>query len=222
MPAIDALLLGDDVFPWHDVHERAPEIDAALGDGVDVVVATDRQRLLDLEAFDVFLDYTSDSTLAEDEWAALRSFVESGGGYLGIHCAADLTSTHDGSGGIAPREEPVPELRALLGGHFLRHPEQSTFGVEIVRDHPVTDDVSDFEVSDEPYRVAVDADAVTVLARMVHPDETMDGTPIAWVREHGDGRVCYSSLGHTTASFETGPHRQLLRNGVRWVAHDAS
>jgi len=220
MSEIDALLVGDDVFPFHDVRERGPELEAALGDAATVETTTDRRRLLDLPEYDALLDYTTDSTLADDEREALLSFVDSGGGYLGIHCAADLTSTHDGDGGIAPRPEPFPELRALLGGHFLGHPEQGTFGVDVVADHPVTDGVEDFEVLDEPYQVAHDPDAVTVLARMDHPDDGMDDYPVVWIREHGDGRVCYVSTGHTTRSFEHETHRRLLRNAVRWVARE--
>ena len=235
MTTLAALLLGDDVFPWHGVHERGPEIDAALGDAVDCEVTTDRRRLLDLEGFDVFVDYTSDSTLAAGELDALLSFVEGGGGYLGVHCAADLTSTHDGDGGIDARDEPFPELRAFLGGHFLDHPEQSSFGVDVVDSHPVTAGVDDFEVFDEPYQVDCDEDAVTVLARMDHPDAAMEADaaveadatmeanaavadyPIVWVREYGQGRICYSSLGHTTDAFEHDAHRRLLRNAIEYV-----
>lgn len=227
MPEVSALLLGDDVFPWHDVHERGPEIEAALGDSVAVETTTDRDRLLDLEEFDVFVDYLSDSTMTDEQREALFSFVESGGGYLGIHCAVDLTSTHDGAGGIDARDEPFPELRALLGGHFLGHPEEGTFSVEIERDHPITDGVEDFEVYDEPYRVDVDtdanadADAVTVLARMDHPAADMDDYPVLWVKEYGDGTVGYCSLGHTTESFEHETHRRILRNAIGYITDGA-
>lgn len=216
-PGIDALVLGENSFPFHALDERGPDVEAAIGDAAAVALSTDRDDLIDLAGYDVVVDYLTDSSLTDAQRDGLLSFVADGGGYLGIHCAADLTSTHAGDGEIAGRDEPFPELRDLIGGHFLDHPEQSTFDVDVVDgDHPVTADVEDFEVYDEPYQVAVDEDAVRVLARMDHPD--LPDYPVVWVRPHGDGRVCYASLGHTEAAFATDEYRRLLRNAVAWVA----
>lgn len=211
------LLIGENTFPFHEFDEMAPRIENALGDGVAVTRATNRDALHSLDDYDVLADYLTDSTLTRDQRDALTSFVSDGGGYLGIHCAADITSTHDGSGGIDHRDEPFPELRELLGGHFIGHPEQSTFRVDIVdTEHPVTGGVEDFKVFDEPYTVEYDEDAVRVLARMDHPD--LDDYPVAWVRTHGNGNVCYVSLGHTAEAFENQQYRRLLRNAVQWVS----
>lgn len=212
-----ALLIGENTFPFHGFDEMAPRIENALGDDVAVTRTTNREDLLDLDDYDVLVDYLTDSTLTSDQRNALISFVSDGGGYLGIHCAADITSTHDGSGGIDHRDEPFPELRELLGGHFIGHPEQSTFGVDIVdADHPVTVGVEDFDVFDEPYTVDYDENEIRVLARMDHPD--LDDFPVAWVRTHGDGNVCYASLGHTAEAFDDEQYRRLLRNAVRWAS----
>jgi type 1 glutamine amidotransferase len=217
MNRLDALVLGESTFPFHSFDEMSPQIEAALGDAVAADLTEDRDALLDLSGYDLVVDYLTDSTLTDDQQASLLSFVEDGGGYLGVHCAADLTSTHDGDGGIDAREEPFPALSELLGGYFFDHPEQSSFEVDIVdADHPVTAGVSDFEVFDEPYQVAVDEHRVRVLARMDHSDLT--DYPVVWVRDHGDGRVCYASLGHTADSLEHPEYRQVLRNAARWVA----
>jgi len=217
MSQLHALVLGESTFPFHSFDEMGPQVAAALGDGVDATLTEDRDDLLDLSGYDLVVDYLTDSTLGDDQREGLLSFVEHGGGYLGLHCASDLTSTHDGEGGIAAREEPFPELRELIGGHFLDHPEQSTFAVELVdKDHPVTAGVSDFATFDEPYQVDCDEDRVHVLARMDHPD--LEDYPVVWVRDHGAGRVCYASLGHTSESLEEPQYRTLLRNAARWVA----
>ncbi|MDS0300604.1 ThuA domain-containing protein [Halogeometricum sp. S1BR25-6] len=212
-----ALVLGETTFPFHDLAEMGPHVESALGDAADATRSTDRDDLLDLSEYDLVVDYLTDSELTDDQLAGLLGFVRDGGGYLGLHCAADLTSVHAGGGELEHREEPFPELRELVGGHFLTHPEQSEFGVDVVAEHPVVDGVEDFRVFDEPYQVEADDD-VTVLARMDHPD--LESYPVVWVREYGDGRVCYASLGHTAEAFENEAYRRLLRNAVGWLVRD--
>lgn len=216
MSKLDALVIGESTFPFHSFDEMGPQVEAAMGDAVAADLTEDRDDLRSLAEYDLVVDYLTDSTLTEDQQEGLLAFVEDGGGYLGVHCAADITSTYDGDGGIDSREEPFPALYELIGGYFLNHPEQSTFGVDIVEDHPVTEGVSEFEVFDEPYQVEYDEERIQVLARMDHPD--LDDYPVVWVRDHDDGRVCYVSLGHTEEALEHPDNRQLLRNAAGWVA----
>lgn len=216
MTSTAALVVGERRYPFHDITELRPHVEAAFGDTANLRFTTSRDDLLDLSSYDVLVDYLTDSTLTNAQLDALTGFVAGGGGYLGVHCAADLTSVHGSDGGLDSRTEPFPDLQELLGGHFRDHPEQSTFGVDIVDGtHPVTDGVDRFEVFDEPYQVEVNDD-VTVLATMDHPD--LDAYPVVWVRTHGEGRVCYASLGHTEDAFAHYLYRRLLRNAVGWVA----
>ncbi|WP_317175754.1 ThuA domain-containing protein [Halomontanus rarus] len=215
MAALDALLLGENSIHLFD--EKAPALEAALGDDVTVETTTDFDRLTDLNGRDVVVDYVTDSSFTDAQLAGLRSFVADGGGYLAVHCAGDLTNYIDDDGTFRSRETPVPPLRDLLKGHFLTHPEPSTFGVNVVSEHPITEGVSDFEVYDEPYQVDCDEADVDVLARMDHPSlET--AYPVVWSHEYDDGRVCYNSLGHTDEALAHESTRRLLANAVRWVA----
>lgn len=206
------LVLGENTFPFHAIEEKADAFESILADH-DVTVTTDRDALTG--EYDVLVDYLTDSTLTDEQLEALLAHVGSGGGYVGVHCASDLTSTapEDPEDVIDHREEPFPELRELLGGHFLTHPDQSEFEVNVVGDHPVVAGVSDFSVFDEPYQVEVDDD-VTVLARMDHPD--LEDYPVVWTNE-SEGRVAYISLGHTDEAFETDEFGRLLRNAVAWA-----
>ncbi|OVE83994.1 ThuA domain-containing protein [Natronolimnobius baerhuensis] len=216
-----ALLIGETTFPFHSIDEKGPELAAAIGDAADVTTTTDRDALCDLSEYDVLIDYLTDSELTEDQLEGVLSFVRDGGGYLPLHCGADLISTAaaDPDELLDQREEPVPELRAVIGGHFLTHPEESEFGVDILEDHPVTDGVEDFQIFDEPYQLDVDDgddSDLTILARMDHPD--LEDYPIAWTRTEGDGRVCYISLGHTDEALQNESFRTLLRNAIAWTA----
>jgi type 1 glutamine amidotransferase len=210
------LVIGENTFPFHEIEAKADYFEDILAD-YDVTVTTDRDALTG--EYDVLVDYLTDSTLTDDQLDALLTHVAEGGGYVGVHCASDLTSTapDDPDEVIDHREEPFPELRELVGGHFLTHPEQSEYGVDIVDDHPVVAGVEDFSVFDEPYQVDVDDD-VRVLARMDHPD--LEAYPVVWTNE-SEGRVAYVSIGHTDETFETDEFRRLLTNAVAWAAADA-
>jgi type 1 glutamine amidotransferase len=206
------LVLGENTFPFHAIDEKRDAFAAALED-YDVTITTDRDALTG--EYDVLVDYLTDSTLSDEQLGALLDHVEAGGGYVGVHCASDLTSTaaDDPDELLDPRDEPFPELRELIGGHFLTHPEQSEFGVDVVGEHPVTEGVDDFTVYDEPYQVEVDDD-VTVLARMDHPE--LEAYPVVWTNESA-GRVAYVSLGHTDEALAHDSFVALLRNAVEWA-----
>jgi type 1 glutamine amidotransferase len=215
----DVLVLGENTFPFHKIDTKADYFESILADH-EVTVTTDRDALTG--EYDVLVDYLTDSVLTDAQLEALLSHVESGGGYVGVHCASDLTSTaaDDPDETITGLDEPVPEFRDLLGGHFLTHPEQSEFTVRIhdedsdgEGEHPIVTDVDDFALFDEPYQVEVD-DSVRVLARMDHPD--LDEYPVVWTNE-SRGRVAYVSLGHTDEAFETDGFQRLLQNAVAWA-----
>jgi hypothetical protein len=221
MASVRVLAIGETTFPFHDFDEISPMFEEALGDAVELTLTTDRDDLTDLGEYDVLLDYLTDSTLTDDQRDGLLSFVRGGGGYVGVHCASDLMSTapDDPEDVLDTREEPFPELREMIGGHFLTHPDQGEFEVRIVdHEHPITANVDDFTVFDEPYQVECDDD-VRVLAQMDHPD--LDEYPVAWTKSFGEGRVFYLSLGHTEDVFQTEGFRSLLHNGIDWAAGDA-
>ncbi|WP_114576534.1 ThuA domain-containing protein [Saliphagus sp. LR7] len=215
---IDVLAIGDNDFPFHRFEEMGPHIADAVGsERIDVALTTEKGALEAPDA-DVVLDYLTDSTLTDGQQEGLLSFVKSGGGYFGLHCASDLTSTVpvDDEDVLDSRDEPIEELRDLVGGHFLTHPEQSAYGVRIVDSHhPITVSAPDLRVFDEPYVVDV-SESVRVLARMDHPDHA--DMPVLWVQEYGDGRSAYCSIGHTVSTLSNPDVAALLRNCVRWSA----
>ncbi|WP_254274580.1 ThuA domain-containing protein [Haloarcula marina] len=214
------LVIGGNRFPFHRFEDRGPEIAAAFDDRIDVTLTTDKHDLVDLSGYDAVLDYLTDSSLTEAQLEGLTSFVADGGGYVGIHCASDLTSTEadDPEDVIDFHDEPFPELRELIGGHFITHPEQAALDIHVIdHHHPVTAAMDDLTVWDEPYVVEADDD-VRVLARMDHPEHA--DMPVVWVKEYGDGRVFYSSLGHGTPSLTHEGVQRLVREGTRWAARD--
>jgi len=205
---MDALLIGDDEFSFHAFERLGPIIAEFLeAEGIAVTATTDWEDVRSVGEYDALVDYSTHNGRTSAQRDALLSFVRGGGGYAGVHPAADLTAGVD---------DPDPEMEELVGGMFLDHPDQTDLPVHVVADHPVTERVGDFEVYDEPYRLRYDD--VDVLARMDHPE--LGDMPVAWVRRHGDGRVFYCSLGHDESGLEHDAVQRLVARGVRWAGRD--
>jgi type 1 glutamine amidotransferase len=115
----------------------------------------------------------------------------------------------------------------MLGGDFLAHPagEGYPYSYEVNvtdRDHPVSHGVNDFSVASEQYYMSVDPNN-TVLAETTFTGEHfawLDGTksPVAWVRQWGDGRVFYHSIGHAPQDLAGDDVRRLTKQGIAWAA----
>ena len=138
-----------------------------------------------------------DLTPAQED--GLFDFVAGGKGLVGVHGTAWWVDAR---------------AVALIGGHANWHPPGLTFTVKIEdSSHPVTRGVSDFEVEDEIYMSAWDP-AIRILASADWSEKTH---PMAWVRPYEEGRVFYTTLGHTADTFRRPAMQRLIAQGVRWA-----
>ncbi len=160
----------------------------------------------------VFLSTTGD-VLNDAQQTAFQEFIESGGGFVGIHAASD--TEHD----WAWYDE-------MIGAHFAGHPaiQQATVVVED-RTHASTEMLPEkWQRTDEWYRFKRNprkVDGIHVLARL---DEStfegggMDGDhPCAWWRDMKSGRCWYTAGGHTKESFTEPLFRQHIQQGILWA-----
>lgn len=159
----------------------------------------------------VFLSTTGD-VLDRDGEAALRAYVEGGGGFAGVHAAADT-------------EYEWPWYGELLGTWFRRHPAPQEATVRVVDpNHPSTTSLpTEWVRFDEWYDFTDDpSDRVHVLAVLEeasYSGGSMGAShPIAWYREVGEGRSWYTAMGHTAESYEEEAFRRHLLGGVLWAA----
>jgi cytochrome c len=206
-------------------HESIPTGIAAIRtlgaqNGFAVDATEDPTRFNDeaLAGFDVivFLSTTQD-VLDDAQQAALERFIRAGGGWVGVHAAADT-------------EYAWPWYGQLLGGgaFFRGHPAIQTVTV-IVEDaeHASTEQLpATFQVEDELYSFQVNPrPSVNVLLRL---DESTYSVgefamgadhPIAWYHEFDGGRAWYTGLGHTDAMYADPRFTQHLLGGIRWAAH---
>lgn len=115
----------------------------------------------------------------------------------------------------------------LLGGDFIEHPAGEAFPqpytVNIVDgDHPATEGVNDFNVASEQYYMHVNPNN-RVLAETEFTGEHLPWlaghkSPVAWVRQWGEGRVFYHSIGHDPGNLEDPNVRRLTKQGLDWAA----
>jgi type 1 glutamine amidotransferase len=159
----------------------------------------------------VFLNTTGD-VLDNTQQQAFQQFIRAGGGYVGIHSAADT-------------EYGWAWYGALLGAYFKSHPavQWGTIRIEN-RVHPST-------VGLPPYWPRVDewydfnrnpCGNVTVLATL--DESTYSGGtmgldhPIAWCHDYAGGRAWYTGVGHTDESFAEPLFLAHILGGIQWTA----
>jgi type 1 glutamine amidotransferase len=159
----------------------------------------------------IFLNTTGD-VLPPDRQEALERYVRRGGGFVGIHAAADT-------------EYGWPFYGALLGARFKSHPEVQQATVRLTdRTHPSTTGLPELWVrTDEWYNFEDDpSERVHVLALLdeitYSGGEMGSRHPIAWCQEHGGGRSWYTGGGHTTESYREPLFRKHLLGAILWAA----
>jgi cytochrome c len=163
----------------------------------------------------IFLS-TSGDILNEEQQAAFKGFIEQGGGLAAIHA---------GVAGDVATEGSWPWYGEALCARFTNHSAivQATVDVED-RKHPSTAALPEHWVrTDEWYNfIASPRGQAQVLASL---DETtyQGGTmgkdhPIAWCKQVGKGRIWYTALGHTEASFTEALFLKHLLGGIQEAA----
>ncbi|WP_454829755.1 ThuA domain-containing protein [Pseudoxanthomonas wuyuanensis] len=156
----------------------------------------------------VFVSTTGD-VLDESQQRALEKFVGNGGGFMGVHSAADT-------------EYDWPWYGGLVGAWFHSHPP----GLQTTRvtfESGAADAPADWTVTDEIYNYRSNPRGqVTVLATVDEHDYeggTMgEDHPIAWCHAYSGGRAWYTGLGHDVAMYQDAVFLAQLRRGLRYAA----
>jgi type 1 glutamine amidotransferase len=166
------------------------------------VLATEDSSMLCTEKYDVvvFLN-TTGTILTTVERECLRSFVESGGGFIGIHSASDTEYDWPWFG------------ETLVGAWFVSHPPVSEEALQVLdRFHPSTAHLqAQWTCTDEWYVFDRVPEQSLVLL-------TVHGHPLAWCKEIKKGKSFYTGRGHTKACFTESAFIEHIKGGLRWVS----
>jgi hypothetical protein len=197
--------------------------------GIEVVCSKDG-GMIDaetLKGFDSVLCYTSGNLFEEGTdrhppispagLEALFEWIESGGGFIGIHAATD-----------SQRDEAPTEYTKMIGAAFVRHGKQEYANVRVVDPKfpgmaglPV-----EFRMIEEWYlhnqinaagnmRVLALLETGKMEQEMYNQNETV---PLMWASDYGKGRVFYTALGHREEVWEMPLMQGLIRDAIAWTA----
>ena len=203
---------------WGGMELHTPERGAHVvrelleAEGFAVTVTGDYDALGadDVGSNDLVVPVITDGTLAPEKMARLIEAVRAGTGLAGYHM------------GLATSFRSSVPFRYAASCYWVQHPGNIiTYRVD-VRDHPLMAGIESFEHTSEQYYLnydpAVEVLATTVFSGEFHPWRKDVVMPVVFTTMHDQGRVFYSSLGHTADELAGGPVREILRRGLLWAA----
>ena len=165
----------------------------------------------------VFLN-TTRNVLNAAQQTAFERYIQAGGGFVGIHSAADT-------------EYEWPWYGELVGARLeshVNHPNVRHARLTVAEpDHPATRDLpAEWMRDDEWYNYRSFYPRINELLML--DEESFDGGtngtyhPIAWYHAYDGGRAFYTGLGHTDESFTEPLFLQHLLGGIRYAMGDGA
>jgi type 1 glutamine amidotransferase len=157
----------------------------------------------------VWLSTTGD-VLNDSQQAAFQSYIAAGGGYVGVHAAADT-------------EYDWPWYGGLVGAYFQSHPaiQQATFRVEDPANVATAHLPQSWVRTDELYNYRTNPRAaVRVLMNLdesTYTGGSMGDHPITWCQNYAGGRAFYTGLGHTEESYADSNFTRMLLGGIQFA-----
>jgi cytochrome c len=163
----------------------------------------------------VFLNTTL-NVLDENQELAMERYIQAGGGFVGIHAAADTEWEGDWFW-----------YRNLVGAVFKNHPDtpsnvqQATVNF-VDKTHASTEALPDsMSVADEWYNYRDMYEFINVVAKV--DESTYQGGehdhdhPISWYHDYDGGRAFYTGMGHTSEMFSNPDFLQHLLGGMTYA-----
>ena len=159
----------------------------------------------------IFLLTTGD-VLDDRQQAAFERYIQTGGGYVGVHSASDT-------------EHGWPWYNKLVGRMFQSHPAIQTAVLKVEdRNFPGMERFATRSlVTEEWYEFGpVHSDRLKTLLTVdestYKPGKAMGIHPISWYQSYDNGRSFYTALGHLPATYGDQVFLHHLYGGIYWAA----
>lgn len=210
-------------------HDAIPEGIAAIQklgqeNNFDVDTTTNPEMFTDstLEKYSavIFLSTTGDVLNYRQE-AAFERYIQAGGGYVGVHAAADTEYDWGWYG-------------RLVGGYFYDHPgihdtahnvQEGVLEVIDQTNNATKHLPKQWKRTDEFYSFKK-FDSANVHVLITIDENTYNGGkrmgyhPMTWFHEFDGGRSFYTALGHTKESYSEPEYLKLLLGGIQYAIGD--
>ena len=190
--------------------------DLGLKNGFEVDTTTDANKFaedsLKKYAALIFLSSTGE-LLSGNQEIALERYIQSGGGFVGIHAATDA-------------EYDWNWYFNMIGASFLSHPDQQEATLVINdKTHPSTDSLPPtWSRKDEWYNFKNVSKDIKVLIsideKSYEGGKNGDSHPMAWYHNYDGGRVFYTELGHTDESYADPLYLKHILGGIQYAIGD--
>ncbi len=208
---------------WGGMELHTPERSANVvrdlleAEGFAVTVTPDYDALgaEDVGTNGLVVPVITDGVLAPEKMARLVAAVQAGTGLAGFHM------------GLATSFRSSVPFRYAASCYWVSHPGNIiSYRVDVTRaDHPIMAGIESFEHTSEQYYLnydpAVEVLATTTFSGEFHPWRKDVVMPVVFTTTHGQGRVFYSSLGHTADELVLPQVREILRRGLVWAARSS-
>jgi cytochrome c len=157
---------------------------------------------------------TTGDVLNDEQQGAFQRYIEAGGGFVGVHSAADT-------------EHDWPWYGGLVGTYFLSHPAIQTAQIDVAdpRDASTAGLPSVWTRTDEWYDFTSNPRSsvhvlITLDERTYDPGADAMGAdhPISWWHAYDGGRAWYTGLGHTDETYSEPLFLGFLLGGIRYAA----
>ena len=156
----------------------------------------------------VFLSTTGD-VLSDHQQVDFQRFIQAGGGFMGIHAAADC-------------EYDWLWYGKLVGAFFKSHPQTQEAIVRKAKPDALTEGLpTEWKRTDEWYNYKTISPDINVLYWL---DETSykggengEKHPIAWYHEFDGGRAFYTGMGHVKESFTDSLYITHIEKGILYA-----
>jgi uncharacterized protein len=179
--------------------------------GVDTTESADAFTTENLKQYSavVFL-CTTGNVLNDEQQKAFEQFIRNGGGYVGLHSAADTEYDWEWFGG-------------LNGAYFKNHPrpQEAIFNVVDQNNIATSHLPKVWKRTDELYNFKWIGTDLKILITIDENSYTGGGNgedhPMAWYHEYDGGRGFYTALGHDNKSWEDPLFVQHVFGGIQYA-----
>ncbi|MDH5380505.1 MAG: ThuA domain-containing protein [Cyclobacteriaceae bacterium] len=161
----------------------------------------------------IFLNSSGD-VFTPSQQADFQRFIQSGGGFVGVHAAATT-------------EYEWPWFNKLLGAYFKNHPEvQEGTLLKTAESHPSTASLSEnWKHTDEWYNFRNISPDINILLTLdegsIKGGENGKSHPISWFQEFDGGKSFYTNLGHRKETYHNSAFVTHIEEGIKSVIPSA-